>query len=307
MRIALTLAMALTAMPAFADVPLLWTGHLEDATGPIDRTVSATFIVKDQTDAVLSTLNEPSLLVVEGDFVIELQVPEAAGLRLAVVINGSSLEPDAPLPIQWPSAARADTAGFADVAENANAIGVVTEPLTIARLATPGAVSLPFTNLLAFPSDFLDGDDGLDFAAGATIDFSAGTIGIKAGSLPGTSLSGLLSATKLAPATLTTADFANGSVTAAKLQGIPRTKIANGALSGRHFSGTKVPVFEVTDADCGEGLNTVTTAASCSFVATVACDLGLGVQGRRDCRGGCQVTANANNCPNTPAGVLVFP
>jgi len=306
----------LCASGAFAGSPvegLSWLGHLENADGPVDGNVSASFQVVTGTGTLITEAIEPSLPVVDGDFVVDLLVFEVTEpLFVAATINGSRLEPNLPLSLTWPSAAVAEEADEAATADDAQAIGDVTAALTRARLGTD--VQVPLAVVTGFPAAFADGDQGLAFAPGTTIDLSNGTIGIRAASLPGTALGGTPVVADLADGTIATADLQNAGVTAADLSALPLTKIANGTLTSRHFGTAGLTLFEVTEPNCrNEFVGKITESSTCNFTGTQTCTFFIGntpttghvpcaAQNRpNDCFAG-----NSSSCPNTRAGVLVL-
>jgi len=295
--------------------PYVWVGHLENAAGPVDGPVAAIFTVTTSAGVVLDTQIENTLVVVDGDFVVDLLVPESPDpLFLRVTINSVVLDPPAPLPQGWPRAFSAANATAADVADEARAIGPLTTVMSTARLAS-GAILVPLIRLTGFPAAFADGDQGLAFAAGTTLDFSNGTIGIKPASLPGTAFGGVPQVADLADGTIATADVGNGSVLAADLSALPLTKLAANTLTGRHFGTTRVALFEVTEAGCPEPVGQVLESPTCRFTGTQTCTgrLGNGVTftGHVPCAATNRTTecfvGSSSDCPNTPAGVLVFP
>jgi hypothetical protein len=228
-------------------------------------------------------------------------------------VNGSRLEPNLPLSLTWPSAAFANEVDVADLAEEADAVGAVRTVLS--RDALASEVRVPFAVLTGFPAPFADGDQGLAFAPGTTIDLTAGTIGIKAASLPGTALGVSPVVADLADSTVATADLQNGGVTAADLAGLPLTKVANGTLTSRHFGTAGVSLFEVTEPNCrSEFVGHIVEDENCTFTGTTACTIVIGAgntaTGHRPCAAANQPTecflGSTSPCPNTPAGVLVF-
>ena len=294
--------------------PYVWAGHLENAAGPVDGPVAATFTVTTSGGVVLDTQIENTLVVVDGDFVVDLLVPETSDpLFLRVTINSVVLDPPAPLPQGWPRAFSADNALASDVADEARAIGPLTTVMSTQRLGS-GAIEVPLIRITGFPAAFADGDQGLAFAAGTTIDFSNGTIGIKAASLPGTAFGGVPQVADLADGTIATADLGNASVLAADLSALPLTKLAPNTLTGRHFGTTPVTLFEVTEPGCPEPIGEVLESPTCRFQGAVTCTGRIGVNtftGHVPCAATNRTTecftGSSSDCPNTPAGVLVFP
>lgn len=287
--------------------PLFWGGHLENADGPINGPTDMTFTVFDADGEVVSE-RRGSITLTEGDFVVELEVINAEGLTLGVQVGSVPLLPQAPLPVAWPSAAIAEVADIADGADDADAVGAITDPLTLAQLASPGGVAIPLINFIDFPVDFIDGDQGLDFTAGSTLSFTAGTLAIRPGALSDAHV-GSITNVDLADGTLRSADVADGTVGTSKLSSIPLSKVQNGTLTGRHFAGTETTLFEVTEAGCSQPLNTLTIFSTCSFSNTGSCPLvvaGMPATGKLDCTGRC-VLGSVSSCENTPAGVLVLP
>jgi hypothetical protein len=294
--------------------PYLWAGHLENAEGPVDGPVAAIFTVTTSAGVALDTQIENTLVVVDGDFVVDLLVPVTSDpLFLRVTINSVVLEPPAPLPQGWPRAFSADNALASDVADEARAVGPLTTVMSTARLGS-GAVEVPLTRITGFPAAFADGDQGLAFVAGTTIDFSNGTIGIKAASLPGTAFGGVPQVADLADGTIATTDLGNASVLAADLSALPLTKLAPKTLTGRHFGTARVTLFEVTEPGCPEPVGAVLESPTCRFQGAVTCTGRIGANtftGHVPCAATNRTTecftGSSSDCPNTPAGVLVFP
>lgn len=294
--------------------PYTWVGHLETAAGPVDGPVAAIFTVTTAAGVVLDEQTENALVVVDGDFVVDLLVPVTPDpLFLRVTINGVALEPPARLPQGWPRAVSADTADVADVADEALAVGPLTTVMSTERLAS-GAIAVPLARVTAFPAAFADGDQGLAFVAGTTLDFSAGTIGIKAASLPGTAFGGVPQVANLADGTIAAADLGTASVLAADLSALPLTKLAANTLTGRHFGSTRTTLFEVTEPGCPEPVGQVLESPTCRFQGAVTCTGRIGVNtftGHVPCAATNRTTecftGSSSDCPNTPAGVLVFP
>lgn len=286
-----------------------WAGHIEDANGPLDREADMTFTVFDADGDIVSEVREPSVDVVNGDFIVDIEVVDEEGLTLGVSIEGTTLLPRTPLPVSWPSAALATTAQAADRADSADSVGTVTDPLTIETLATPGAVAIPVANVAGFPAPFLDGDDGLDFTVGSTLTFNNGTIGIRAASLNDTHLSSL-SSDDIAASGLGTNDLADGSIGANRLSSLSLAKIANGALTSRHFSGAETSLFAVVESGCLEPLTEITLASTCTFTNTGSCVAnvvnGMPVPGKFNCLGVC-VGGSTSQCANELVGATVLP
>lgn len=291
-----------------------WLGRLETADGPVDGTVSASFQVVTGSGTLVAEVIEPSLSVVDGDFVVDFLIVEASEpLFVVATINGSSLEPNLPLALSWPSSHFAQRADAIDSAAAARQIGGITLPLTRERLASD--VDVPLAVVTGFPPAFADGDQGLAFTPGTTIDLNAGTIGIKASSLPGTALGASPVVGDLADGTIATADLRNGGVTAADLAALPLTKVANATLTSRHFGTAGLTLFEVTEPGCSNDfVGRVVEDETCTFTGTTACTVVIGAgntaQGHRPCAAANRPTdcfiGTSSPCPNTPAGVLVF-
>lgn len=284
-----------------------WAGHIEDANGPLDRPADMTFTVFSADGGIVSDVRLGAVNVVNGDFVVDIEVVDEEGLTLGVSIEGTTLLPRTPLPVSWPSAALATTAQTADRADSADSVGTVTDPLTIETLATPGAVAIPVANVAGFPAPFLDGDDGLDFTVDGTLTFNNGTIGIRAGGLNDTHLNSIANA-DIADGSVGTADLADGSIGANRLSSLSVQKIADASITSRNFSGNKVRLFEVTSPGCSDPVSLVTTSSTCSFANTGSCDAGgiNGASGKFNCLGVC-VGGPTSQCPNEPIGDLVFP
>jgi hypothetical protein len=278
--------------------PVLWAGHLEEDGVAVDRNVSLSFIVEDR-DTVVAQVDEPSLVVVDGDFVVEFDIADDAvgPFTEHIIINGSDFGEEA-LGLDWPAAA---VAGFADVvdhADEADAIGG-TVPFDLAELAS-GTVPVARGNITGFPADFLDGDQGIDFTAGAAFTFSGGSIAIADGGVQTANISGALSVADLAPGAIGTADIADDSLTGADLPSVPASAIAPATFTAGHFSASqnRTTLFKITNSLCAD-VGTITAKSTCGAV-----DDCPGFE-RRDCNGRCGGIVNAS-CANTAVGDLVF-
>jgi hypothetical protein len=311
------IAATLAAQPLEPGVDsITWLGRLETSAGGVDGTVSASLQLLDVEGGVVSEVLEPSLLVVDGDFVVDflIQAPldeSVSALFVAAAINGARLEPTLPLALSWPAAVRAREAVEAQGADVAEQIGELRTGLSRARLAS--SVAVPFSVVTGFPAAFLDGDQGLVFAAGATIDFTNGVVGIKAGSLPTSAVGAPLAGTDIAGSTLTTDDLQDGGVTAADLSDLPLTKLAPRTLTSRHFGTAGQQLYEVTEPNCRSNfVGEVTDQPTCTFTGTQTCTTVLGnvpVTGHVPCAAAARqdcLVSSTSDCPNAIAGVLVF-
>ncbi len=311
------LMLMLTVVGADAEArarELHWAGVLADDDGLVDGTVSAVFTVKDAGDAVVLTQTEASLVVVDGTFVVTLDVPAVDGLNLEVVVNGTALEPAAPLSTAWGRAVVADSALRADVAQRADAVGTITAPLTTAGL---GSAGFSVSQVVGFPESFLDGDDGIDFVGGQTISFQNGVVAVRDGSLESSHISGSFVNADLADGAIQTADLADDGIGAADVSSLPLSKLANATLTSRHFAGNAIDVFVVNEPGCSEPLNSLQTESACTFAGSVTCVAnvinGNPVNGRQGCAatnpGGTPscFLGTSSSCPIPLAGRLVLP
>lgn len=316
-RLVASLMLLLAAPPVFASAPITWLGHLETSEGAVNGVVAASLRVVDINGTTVSEVIEPSLVIVDGDFIVDFLVEPPIGglpspLFVDAVINGTPLEPTLPFASSWPAAMQAFAANDAATADEAEAVGDVQAALSIARLQSD--VAVPFSVVTDFPTEFLDGDQGLSFEAGATIDFVDGVIGIKAASLPGSALGAPLATNTLAPAAITTADLQANSITAVDLSNLPLTKIAPATLTSRHFGTPGLVLYEVVETNCRTNfLNEVTNRATCNFTGPTACAAqvnGVAVQGHIKCSAADDpvcVAGVESACPNKLLGTLVFP
>lgn len=293
----LLLAVLLTPSLATA-APLIWAGHLEDQNGPVNTNVSLNFRV-NRGPLLVIEVTEASLEVVDGDFVVELEIPAGFdGLTQTIIINGNDFGEE-PLGVEWPIAAAADLADLADVALTTDDInGVV--PIADGDLAA-GSVPVAFANVTGFPADFADGDQGIDFAPTARFSFVGNTIALADGGLQTSQLSGVLATADFASGAIGTADIADATITNADFGSIPVAAIANATLNASHFSAAqnRTTLFTITNTFCANR-NQLTAATTCPAID----DCPLGAE-RRDCNGTCGNIVNAN-CLNTPVGDLVF-
>lgn len=287
---------------------LLWAGHLEQRGVPVDGTVSASFVLTSEDGSPLVTQDEVSLVVVDGNFVVSLPVPSSGTLTLGVVINGTDLgETTIPLDA-WGSAYVAESAAEADFSAIADRVGSIIDPVSNPQLLA-GTATIDLANVIDFPAEFLDGDQGIVFSPSESFTFVNGVLGIDEIRAP--ELSGTLSASDLRSDAVATADLADNTLLRTDLTGtLALAKVAPNTLLASHFSGAanRTQLFEVTRADCNEGLGTLTTVSTCTFVSSTTCQLviaGNPATGTRNCDGVCNL-GNTFQCPNTPAGSLVF-
>lgn len=303
-----TMLVSTTAVAGTPLFPLIWAGELHEAAGPVNRNVSAVFVVKDGVTTV-SQVEDASFDVTEGNVIVDLLVNDAPGLTVEVIINGEALG-SMPLTTTWPAAAFADSADSADVADSADAVGAITQPVTKAMLATAGQASIPVSSINGFPEAFLDGDQGLDFVPDSVnFSFVNGVLSLKNGTVTAAQVTNLLGA-DLAPGAVTNAKIANNTLVAADLGTLPLTKIAPDAIGARHIgtAAQRTPMFRVTQTGCRQAIGTITLSSTCDFVNTGTCQLVGGqfpINGRVSCTGQC-VTGTTSPCANTLFGALVF-
>ena len=306
------MASMLISTAAFAGTPLLpliWAGELHEAAGPVNRNVSALFVVKDGA-ATVSQVDEASFDVTEGNVIVDLLVSNAPGLTVEVIINGEALG-SMPLTTTWPAAMYADSADSADVADSADAVGSITQPVTKAMLATAGQASIPVASIDGFPPAFLDGDQGLDFVPDtATFSFVNGVLSLKDGGVTAAQVSNLTGA-DLATGAVTTAKLANDTIGSADFAGtLPLSKVAPDTITARHMAtaATRTVLHKVVQAGCDEPIGTLTMLTNCNFTNTGSCFVDiLGTQqpGKLTCTGACS-RSTTSPCANTIFGALVF-
>lgn len=297
---------ALSSSSAQALEHITWAGELRDGAAPVNRLVSAIFVVKDGT-ATVSQLEEASFDVTEGNIVVDLEVNDSDSLTLEVLINGELLGP-MPLRTVWSAVAIADSATFSDLADEANAVGDITQPLTKTALATAGQAPVPVGNIFEFPEQFLDGDQGVDFNPdAANFTFVNGVLSLKDGSITSAQLTSI-SAADVAPGAVTAAKVADGSLTTSDFTGtLPLDRLAPATLTARHFgaAATRTQMYKVSAANCDLRQGTITPDPTCQFTSTTSCTTSQGFPGKRDCVGNCFVPT-VSPCANTPYGALVF-
>ena len=301
---------ALTSSSARADGPLravTWAGELRESSGPVNRLVSAIFVVKDGSTTV-SQLEQPSLDVTAGNFIVDLLASDAADLTLEVFVNGELLGP-APLRVTWPSALRVDAADVADVADSAGSVGDITAPLTKAALATAGQAPFPIGNVAGFPAAFLDGDQGIDFVPdGATFTFVNGLLSMRDNSITAAQI-GSITAADLAIGSVTTAKIADKTLTNNDFGGtVGVDKIAADAITAAHIGteARKTVMHRVVEPGCEEPLGMLMLGATCKFTNVGACTAPGGFPGKRGCDGVFCTVQPTSSCPNEVAGALVF-
>lgn len=286
-----------------------WAGQLVDSAGPVNRLVPIIFVVRDG-GTIIDQVEDDSFDVTDGNLIVDLLVNDSDALELDVIVDGDSLGSQT-LRTSWPFALYAERADVADVAESADRVGDVTDPLTLADLATPGALGIPLANVSDFPAAFADGDQGLAFTPdAATFAFVDGVLSLKDGSLtaaqvgsmnPSDLVPGAITGPKIADNTLTANDFA---------EGLPLSKVAPDTFVSGHFgaASTQTVLFSVTEAGCREPFRSVTTSPTCTYDNTGSCSVRQGnltLSGAFTCTGFCSVLSTSE-CPNTRLGVLVF-
>jgi hypothetical protein len=296
------------------DVVLVpWAGHLETAAGPVDGEVSATFRVTDAaTDAELLVLADPTFLVVDGDFVLDVPVPVEGTALLHAIVNGETF---APLRVeaQAPVVVMADAAATADVADDTAALDGLVDPVTLAALA-PGAVpgaKVAFANVTGVPADFEDGDDGLVLAPDASFSFVDGALTLLPRSVTGANVGALTSA-DLKDDSVGATQLATNTLTSADLTGtLPLTKVASDTFGLDAFATatTAVEAFEVHVDGCDAPRGTLQVDATCAFTGVQDCTTSIGgnpINGYTDCTGVCRAIPGTV-CTLPSAGFLVFP
>jgi hypothetical protein len=313
MRALLLLTALVVALPLQAgNAPLesvTWAGQLVDSAGPVNRLVPIIFVVRDGA-TVVDQVEDDAFNVVGGNLIVDLLVTDSDGLELDVIVDGESLGTQT-LRTSWPFAVYAERADVADVAERADAVGDVTDPLTLADLATPGTLAIPLASVTGFPAAFLDGDQGLAFTPdAATFTFVDGVLSLKNGSLTASQIASV-SAADLATGAVTSAKIADGSITSGDFnETLPLSKIAADTMVAANFgaASTQTVLFKVTEPGCSAPFASVTTSATCRYTNTGACSFQQGnltLNGNFTCTGECSVLATSD-CPNTRLGVLVF-
>lgn len=301
------------ALPAWAGGAELesvtWAGQLVDSAGPVDRLVPIIFVVRDG-GTIIDQVQEASFDVTDGNLIVDLLVNGSDALELDIVVDGESLG-NQTLRTTWPFALYAERADVADVAESADRVGDVTDPLTLADLATPGTLAIPLANVPDFPDEFEDGDQGLAFTPdAATFTFVDGVLSLKNGSLTAAQI-GSIGAADLATGAVTGAKIADNTITTNDFsEGLPLSKVAENTLVASHFgaASTQTVLFSVTQAGCRESLRSLTTSPTCTYDNTGTCSFQQGnftITGALTCTGECS-TLSTSQCPNTRLGVLVF-
>ncbi len=310
-RLMLLIAMV-ASTSVFAGTPLVsltWAGELHEAAGPVNRNVSALFVVKDGATTV-SQVEDASFDVTEGNVIVDLLVSDAAGLTLEVFINGDALG-SLPLTTTWPAAVFADAADTAETADSAARVGTITQPVTKTMLATAGQAAIPLSSINGFPTAFLDGDQGLGFTPDpVNFTFVNGLLSLKDASITNAQLSSV-NAADIAASAVTTAKIASNTVTNFDIGApLPLTKIASDSVTATQLgaASTKTPMFRVTESGCEEPVGLLMVSSTCKFTNTDTCTLVSGqfpINGRLNCAGTC-VTGLTSPCPNTLFGALVF-
>lgn len=304
MKPILIVTLALIAASSSQAAPLLWAGHLDEGGVAVDRTVSLTFTVT-RDGVVVDSFVDPSFLVIDGNFVVELELPtpaagEATGVWTAdIIINGADFGEE-PLVVEWPRAVVADVAEVAAVAASADAIdGAV--PLALASLGS-GGVPVAIENVVGFPAAFADGDQGIDVTSTARVSFANDSATLVNGSITTAQLSGTLAAGDFQNGSIATVDLAADAIDSpTDITGnLSLSSIAPDAIKAVHLSASqnRTTLFNVSNSLCS-GAGTLTTLSTCQTVDTCA---GASV---RDCNGTCAVVA-VTACANTAVGDLVF-
>ncbi len=167
-RLALFLLLVSTSASAQT---FLFSGHLDDGDQPANGSFTVGLAIKDG-DTVLWDEEQPSVVVVDGNFAIDvgavepLDVAPPATARLVVTIDGDELPP-APLG-RLAVAFNVGVAAEVSNASDADVVGDVTidEALRVGDLAS-GGVAYPFAAITGVPADLADGDNGQDLTLAA--------------------------------------------------------------------------------------------------------------------------------------------
>ncbi len=276
---ALTLASLLAATAAAATPEtVLWSARVENASGPVDGTVSLTLglFAAATGGTALHEESVPSAVVVDGELVHELgaaadnplddAVLDHPALFLQVTMNGETLAPRLPIR-SVPYALRAEQCSSL---EGLSADDVATDADVVAALA---AHRPAFSSLTGLPAGLADGE--LTPASGAGLFTSGNTIGIAGGGvIAGMIANGAVTQAKLGVDVVTSAAIAAGAVASSEIAdgSISSADIQDGAITGNdigslavrdtHVNGVRIYAKHEYCADRG----TLVTSASCSTV-----------------------------------------
>jgi hypothetical protein len=299
--LATALVLVILGGTAQAAVPgnMAFSGHLADASGPLDGSVALTFrlfnAAVDGTQVWAETQGataEQGLVLVE----LGLETPlsetifDGSALFLEVVVNGTALSPRAPIgTVPYAFAANhadhadhADSATHADHAETAshasdsNQLGGVPasgwqrrvtggcdEGSSIRAISVDGGVTCqPDTN-----SVYTAGS-GLSLNGGT---FQIASLGVTASHLAG----GSVTNAKIFDGAVTTVKIANSAVTTAKIAAgnVTSTTIADGAVTTAKIADAQVTGAKLANATI-HGPGTATNKRNCallSFNGSAAC------------------------------------
>jgi hypothetical protein len=281
----------MSATPPVALV--LWQGHLEDALGPVDRTVSLVALVSDAaTGEPVGRIEDSAFLMTLGDFFLDVPVflAESAGEpeRSAVVdlvVDGTILPPFE-VRGAWPVAHAAAIGRRTSTVASADALAGILDPLTLAALLDPteSGARVAFANVSDVPTEFIDddGDGGLDVVPGDEFTFVDGRLGLRAGSVT-TTVRGV-TGVQVVPESVDGAKVASSSLQGSDLVAgsVPLSALANQTVRATHLGSpaTRVPVFRVVNTLCDGPLDTLQFTSACP--------------------------SQAGNVPNQHVGFLVF-
>lgn len=287
-----------------ARAAVLWAGHLEEAGVPVDGTVSLAFTYSDPSGAS-GTCDEPSLIVLDGNFVVECEILDAdidAGLVASIVINGNDFG-TAPLVTEWPAAISANLADDALTADSADRLAERSgDPLRLADVAA-GAFGFNFDDAEGFDG-FDDGDQGIDVTGSPRVSISNNVIGVADRSLLSSHLSSTpLNSALFAANSVANADLASEQLDASDLNNVPLASIVDGTFHASDISPStadRTTLFRITNQLCAN-VGALATSPTCNTVDDC-------ISGVRDCvTRACSTSASAvTTCSNVLVGDLVF-
>jgi len=260
----IVLAALLLAHAANAAPIVTIDGFIGRGSVPENGTFTATIEATNDNGDVLVALSEPSLIVTDGTFSIDLDLEDAvpaltAGEVVSISVDlGDGLERVVRLgpvfaAIEAAGADRARRARRADLLGDIPAADLVADTNI---LAVPAA----FANASGVPASIGDGVDNGTVDALTGLAITGGVLDVAAGGV-----------TDIAAGTLTGTQIADGSVSSTQLAALSAGKVADGTLTGANFatgafavgevSGT-VSVFKLA-AGCTNPF-TLTTSSACA-------------------------------------------
>ncbi len=299
----------LSAMSAFGAPLVAVDGRLVIDEIAVDDVVDVLIEVRDDEGEQRLSLTEADVVVVDGAFVIDLDIATiaddlAAGATMQVEVTVDDLTTSTIIGRVYGAheAVDVDTAATATTATKLGGIDAASL-IAASGISAPGGVLVAFVNLTGVPAGIADGIDN------GTIDAVGTGLGITGGALRVTSLT----SAQIVDGTVPASALANGSFTTAQISGLVDADVAAASLTSANFAAGMITAA----AD-------VSGPQKVLYLRDIACDAGSDDTrerltfapgcGRRVCAGGkircgtlneC-ISTGSNACFNDRLGSLVF-